>query len=235
MPIVQDDPKSPISESYRTLRTNIQFSNFDNNLHTLLITSSSPGEGKSTISSNLALAIAETGKKVLLIDCDLRRPSVHKKFNISNKIGLSNLLIEQYRFAEAAQQYKNNLFILPSGTIPPNPAEMLSSKRMKTFLEEAKVNFDFIILDTPPVVSVTDAQVLSTLVDGILLVISVEQAEIPAVQKAIELLKYVNANIVGIVANKVKKSKNGYGYYYYYYGEDGQKKRKKKGKKNEIE
>lgn len=231
MLIVKDNPKSPISESYRTLRTNIQFSSFDDNMSTILITSSTPSEGKSTVSSNLALAMAETNKKVLLIDCDLRRPSVHKKFGLSNEKGLSNLLIGQYSFNEIAQEVTDNLCVLTSGTIPPNPSEMLSSKKMELFLAEAKKNFDFIILDTPPVVSVTDAQALSTIVDGVLLVVASGHAQIPEVHKAIELLQYVKANILGIVANKVKSMRRGYKYYqYYYYGEGDVKKKKHRNK-----
>lgn len=227
MLIVQDNPKSPVSEAYRTLRTNIQFSNFDDKLSTILITSSGPAEGKSTTSSNLALTLAETGSKVLLIDCDLRKPSIHKKFNISNNRGLSNLLIGQYKFADVAQKYSDNLCILTSGTIPPNPSEMLSSKKMKLFLEEAKAKFNYIILDTPPVIAVTDAQILSTMADGVLLVIASGQAEIAAAQKSKELLERVNANILGVVLNKAEVHKNkNYGYYHYYYGEDGTKKAK---------
>ncbi|WP_026882545.1 CpsD/CapB family tyrosine-protein kinase [Clostridium akagii] len=230
MLIVQDNPKSPISEAYRTLRTNIQFSNFDEDLNTILVTSSGPGEGKSTTAANLALSMAETGKKVLLIDADLRKPSLHKKFNISNNKGISNLLIGQFKFADVAQRYTENLYLLTSGTIPPNPSEMLSSKKMKIFLEEAKGNFDFIILDTPPVVAVTDAQLLSTMVGGVLLVVAAGQAEVAAAQKAKELLENVKANIIGVVLNKAEigNGKN-YGYYHYYYGE-GKSKTAKKGK-----
>jgi capsular exopolysaccharide synthesis family protein len=228
MLIVQDNPKSPVSEAYRTLRTNIQFSSFDNELDTILVTSSGPSEGKSTTAANLALSMAEVDKKVLLIDCDLRKPSLHKKFNISNNKGLSNLLIGQFKFDEVAQKYSDNMCILTSGTVPPNPSEMLASKKMKQFLEEAKKIFDFIILDTPPVVAVTDAQLLSTMVGGVLLVVAAGQAEIGAAEKAKELLENVKANIVGVVLNKadVAGGKK-YGYYHYYYGEG----KKKKGKK----
>lgn len=220
MLIVQDNPKSPISEAYRTLRTNIQFSNFDENMDTILVTSSGPSEGKSTVVSNLALTVAETGKKVLLIDCDLRKPSIHKKFNISNNRGISNLLIGQYKFTDVIQRHTENLYILTSGTIPPNPSEMLSSRKMKAFLEEARKTFDFIILDTPPVIAVTDAQLLSTMVGGVLLVVASGQAEIPAVQRTKELLDQVKANIIGVVVNKAEvHSGKSYGYYHYYYGE----------------
>lgn len=220
MLIVQDNPKSPISEAYRTLRTNIQFSNFDDDMSTVLVTSSGPGEGKSTTAANLALSMAETGKRVLLIDCDLRKPSLHKKFNITNNKGLSNLLIGQHKFADVAQRYNESLYILTSGTIPPNPSEMLASKKMQSFLEEAKKTFDFIILDTPPVIAVTDAQLLSTMVGGVLLVVAAGQAEIGAAQKAKELLEHVKANIIGVILNKAEVGgRNDYGYYHYYYGE----------------
>lgn len=231
MLIVQDNPKSPVSEAYRTLRTNIQFSSFDNDLDTILVTSSGPAEGKSTIASNLALSMAEIGKNVLLIDCDLRKPSIHKKFNISNNKGLSNLLIGQFKFDEVAQKYSDNMYILTSGTVPPNPSEMLASKKMKQFLVEAKKNFDFIILDTPPVVAVTDAQLLSTMVGGVLLVVASGQTEVAATEKAKELLENVNANIIGVVLNKAEVSANKkYKYYHYYYGEGKNKKKVKKEK-----
>jgi capsular exopolysaccharide synthesis family protein len=197
-------------------------------LDIILVTSSGPSEGKSITSSNLALCMAEVGKKVLLIDCDLRKPSIHKKFNLSNSKGLSNLLIGQFKFDEVAQKYNDNMCILTSGTVPPNPSEMLASKKMKQFLDEAKKIFDFIILDTPPVVAVTDAQLLSTMVGGVLLVVAAGQAEIGAAEKAKELLNNVKANIIGVVLNKAEiTGGKKYGYYHYYYGE-GKKKKKEK-------
>lgn len=215
--IVQQNSKSPISEAYRTLRTNIQFSSFENDIKTILITSSGPAEGKSTTAGNLALTFAQSGKKVLLVDCDLRRPSIHKKFFISNQTGLSNLLVENLKLEDVAVKQEDNLCILPSGTIPPNPAEMLGSKKMKSFIDEMKDNFDYIILDTPPIIAVTDAQVLSTMADGVLLVVSSGQAEREAALRAKELLLNVKANIIGVVLNKLElKSRRGYGYYYYY-------------------
>jgi capsular exopolysaccharide synthesis family protein len=215
--IVQKNSKSPISEAYRTLRTNIQFSSFENDIKTILITSSGPSEGKTTTSGNLALTFAESGKKVLLIDCDLRRPSVHKKFFISNQIGLSNLLVDNLKLEDVAIKQLDNLYILTSGIIPPNPADMLGSKKMRTFIEEMKKEFDYIILDTPPIIAVTDAQLLSTMADGVLLVVSSGQAEREAAARAKELLLKVRANILGVVLNKLElKSRRGYGYYYYY-------------------
>lgn len=215
--IVQREPKSPVSESYRTLRTNIQFASFDKDLQVIVVTSSGPGEGKSTTSGNLALTMAEAGKKVLLVDCDMRRPSLHKKFKVSNLSGLSNMLIEDIDIYEASKNIVDNLFLLTAGTIPPNPSEMLASKRMRGFLELMKKNFDYIILDSPPVIAVTDAQILSTMSDGVLLVISSGEAEREAAARAKLLLENVKANIIGAVLNKVDvKSRKHYGSYYYY-------------------
>lgn len=225
--IVYNNPKSPISEAYRTLRTNIQFSNFENNMNVILVTSSGPSEGKTTTAGNLALTFSQSGKKVLIVDCDLRKPSLHKKFGISNQAGLSNILVENLKLEEVAVNKIDNLFVLPSGTIPPSPAELLGSKKMKNFIEEMRNQFDFIILDSPPIIAVTDAQILSTISDGVLLVISSSEADREAAQRAKELLKNVNANILGVVLNKVDlKSRNGYGYYYYY-GSDKEKGRKR--------
>lgn len=225
--VVQKNPKSPVSEAYRTLRTNIQFASFDKDLKTIVVTSSGPKEGKSTTSANLALTIAETSKKVLIIDCDLRKPTLHKNFRISNKIGLSNLLVENLNIDDIMVNYSDNLYLLPSGTIPPSPAEMLSSNRMKSFIEEMKNKFDCIIIDSPPVIAVTDAQILATLADGVLLVASSGEVEREALNRAKDLLIRVKANILGVVLNKVElKGRRGYGYYYYYGDENEGKKTK---------
>lgn len=224
--IVQNNPKSPVSEAYRTLRTNIQFASFDKSIKTILVTSSGPQEGKSTTAGNLALTLAETSQRVLMIDCDLRRPTLHKNFRISNRSGLSNLLIENLRIEDVVVKHGEKLDLLPSGTIPPSPAEMLSSNRMKSFLEEMKNVYDYIVLDTPPVIAVTDAQILSTMADGVLLVASSGEVEREALIRAKDLLQRVNANILGVVLNKVEvKGRRGYGYYYYY-GSDKEGKKK---------
>lgn len=224
---VKDNPKSPISEAYRTLRTNIEFANPDSKLDIVLVTSSGPAEGKSLTTSNLALAMSEIGKKVLLVDCDLRKPSIHKKFNLSNNKGLSNLLIGECEFEDIVQKYTENLYILTSGTIPPNPSKMIESNRMELFLHKANSRFDFIIIDTPPVIAVADAQILSTMVKGVLLVVASAETEIAGVKKAKELLDQVKANIIGVVLNKESNnSGKKYKYYHYYYGHD--RKRNKK-------
>lgn len=201
--IVQKEAKSIVSEAYKTLGTNIQFSSLDKNMEVVLVTSSGPKEGKSTVSGNLALTMADTGKKVLLVDCDLRKPSLHKKFGISNEIGLSNILAGECEAMSAASQYMDNLFILTSGTIPPNPSEMLVSKKMKVFIEEMRKSYDFIILDTPSVIETYDARILSTIADGVVLVVSSGKSERDLVKKAKDLLDNVKANIIGVVLNKV--------------------------------
>ncbi|ASW42420.1 CpsD/CapB family tyrosine-protein kinase [Clostridium isatidis] len=214
--ILEKDPKSIAAESYRTLRTNIQYSSFDKEYKIIMVTSSEPGEGKSTTAGNLALSFAQDGKRVLLIDCDLRKPSLHKKFKISNLVGLSDVLIGKEDLKTALHRYNENLVVLTSGKLPPNPSEMLSSKAMSNLLKELKNVFDYIILDTPPVQAVTDSQILSTKADGTILVIRAEKTKKDSVQNALGLLKKVNANIIGTVLNGIESSRNKY---YYYYGE----------------
>ncbi|MPM06216.1 Tyrosine-protein kinase YwqD [bioreactor metagenome] len=214
--IVEKEPKSIAAESYRTLRTNIQYSSFDKEYKVIMVTSSEPGEGKSTTAGNLALCLAQGEKKVILVDCDLRKPSLHKKFKISNIVGLSDVMIGKEELVTAMHRYNNNLVILTSGKIPPNPSEMLSSKAMTTLLDALKQNFDYIILDTPPVQAVTDSQILATKADGAILVVRAERTKKDSVQNAISLLKKVNANIIGTVLNGLDNSRNKY---YYYYGE----------------
>ncbi|MCX7884257.1 MAG: CpsD/CapB family tyrosine-protein kinase [Caloramator sp.] len=224
--ILKEKPKSPISEAYRTLRTNIQFASFDREIKTIVVTSSVIGEGKSTTAANIAYSLNEIGKKVLLLDCDLRRPSIHKKYNISNEAGISDILFDGRDMSTVIYKITDNLYILTSGTLPPNPAEMLSSNKMREFIDSLRKIFDYIIIDTPPVISVTDAQILSTMADGVILIVSSGEADRQAVAKAKELLLNVKAKILGVVLNKldIDQSK-GYRYYYYY---EEKKKRKKK-------
>lgn len=216
--IAKLNPKSQISEQFRTIRTNISFSSVDNDLQLLMVTSSGPGEGKSTIVGNLAVVFAQQGKKVLLADADLRRPTVHYMFGMTNTFGLTTVLTKRGTLLETVSKCDvKNLHLLPSGPIPPNPAELLSSRAMKEFLKEAKEQYDIILLDTPPVLAVTDAQVLANQCDGTILVVSSGKAEIDAVKKSKELLESANANLLGVVLNN-KKTQNTH--YYYYYGKD---------------
>ena len=215
--IVEKKPKSVAAEAYRSLRTNIQYSSFDNKYQTLVVTSANPGEGKTTVAGNLALALAQGESKVLLVDCDMRRPSIHKTFKISNTYGISDLLVGNKKMESVAHKYNDNLTIVPSGKIPPNPAEMLGSKAMTAFLEEMKKHFDYIVLDTPPLQAVTDAQILSTKVDGSLIVVRAGVTKKDAVHNAVSIINKVNGNIIGTVLNAADNSKDKY---YYYYGDE---------------
>ncbi|MGM7721728.1 CpsD/CapB family tyrosine-protein kinase [Metabacillus sp. Hm71] len=214
--ISMTNPKSPIAEQFRTIRTNIQFSSVDEELQTMIVTSSGPGEGKSTTTANLAVVFAQQGKRVLLVDADLRKPTVHYTFRLENHIGLSNVLTRQSTLEEAVQTTsQDKLWILSSGPIPPNPSEILGSKGMQAMIEQAKNEYDVIIFDTPPVLAVTDAQVLSNLTDGVVLVVSSRNTEIDAAKKAKELLESAKAKILGVVLNNKKAQDS---QYYYYYG-----------------
>lgn len=214
------NPKSVVAEAFRTLRTNIQFSSLDNELKTIVVTSTQPGEGKSTVLVNLAVTMAQSGKKVVLLDCDLRKPTIHRKLGVPNKNGLTTLLSKEKSLQECLQLLNvPNLYIITSGPIPPNPAELLGSKRMKSLLQELKEHFDVILIDAPPVLAVTDSQILSTLTDGVLFVTSYGTTEKDAVVRAKELIEKVGGKILGVVLNKMPNDAKGSytGYYYYSY------------------
>lgn len=215
--IVEKNPKSVAAEAYRSLRTNIQYSSFDKEYKTILVTSSNPGEGKSTTAGNLGLTLAEGEAKVLLVDCDMRKPAMHKSFRVTNTYGISDVLLQRKKVMEVAHRYNENLYIITAGKIPPNPAEMLASNAMTLFLKEMKEHFDYVVLDTPPVQAVADAQILSTKVDGTLFVVRAGVTKKDDVQNSIATLKKVNANIIGTVLHAVENSRNKY---YYYYGNE---------------
>lgn len=210
------DPSSPVSEQYRTIRTNLQFaSSIDRRLQTMVITSSGPGEGKSTTSANLAIVFAKAGQRVLLVDADMRKPTVYKTFQLSNNIGLSTLLSTNESILEAVQQTMvDNLSVLPSGPKPPNPSELLGSQRMNQVINELKQSFDIVIFDMPPIVTVTDAQIMASKVDGTLLIVRENITNKESLSKAKELLKLVNAHVLGTVYNGAKQTKD-QSYYYY--------------------
>lgn len=209
------NPKSPISEQYRTIRTNIQFSSVDSEIRTILVTSSGPAEGKSLTVANLAVTFAQQGKKVLLVDADLRRPTVHHIFNQANTYGFTNVLTRQMSLECAVDLVGiTNLSVLTSGPIPPNPAELLSSKSMEQFFVHANDQFDVVLFDTPPVVAVTDAQILANKCDGTILVVYSGKTERELAVKANELLQSAKGKLLGVVLNhKEMKDSN-----YYYYG-----------------
>ena len=213
--VMEKAPKSIDAEAYRSLRSNIEYSSFDDEYRVIVVTSSVPEEGKSTTSGNLAIALAQSGNSVLLVDCDMRKPSIHKKFKISNAAGTAELLLRKKLFEEVANNYNENLTIITAGKIPPNPSEMLASRAMTAFIEEMKKEFKYIILDTPPLQAVTDAQVLSTKADGVLLVVRAASTKREMVLNSIDLIKKVKGKIIGTVLNGVEKKRNNY----YYYGE----------------
>lgn len=220
--VVAITPDSIPSESFRALRTRVQFSRPDKeNLKTILITSPAPQEGKSTIALNLAGSFALANKKTLLIDADLRRPRLHKVFEKHKTPGLVDYLIGNNKLEEIIYNSKlENLFLITSGTIPPNPAEMLDSLEMINFLSTVRERFDYVIIDSPPIVAVTDAEILARKVDGTILVCSAQITEIEMLTRAAELLRNDSSNLIGTVLNNFNV-KAGYGsyykYYYYYY------------------
>ncbi|MGG3915949.1 CpsD/CapB family tyrosine-protein kinase [Rossellomorea vietnamensis] len=214
--ITKTDPKSPISEQYKTIRTNINFSSVDQEMRSIMVTSSGPGEGKSTTAANLSVVFAQQGKKVLLVDADMRKPTAHYTFNLTNTFGLTTVLTRQKALKEVTNPSGvENLDILPCGPIPPNPAELMSSKAMENFLMEAYQEFDILIFDTPPILAVTDAQVLANQCDGTVLVISSGTTEVESAVKAKELLASTKGKLLGVVLNnrEIKDTS-----YYYYYG-----------------
>lgn len=210
------NPKSRASEAYRTLRTNIQFSSLDEQIKSIVVTSSGPGEGKSTTMANLAIAIAQSGKKVILLDCDFRKSTVHKKFGLSNSQGLTNILAQDRKFEDIIITTEiNNLYVITSGPVPPNPAELLGTKKMKTLLSELTKVFDMVLIDAPPVLAVTDAQILSTIVDGTVIVSAYGQSDKQALLQSKQHIEKVGGKILGVVINKVPEQSNGYyGKYY---------------------
>lgn len=216
--IVEKKPKSTISEDIRTIRTNLEFSLVDD-AKTIMITSSVPGEGKSFISSNLAAAFAQNNKKVLLIDCDLRLGRAHKIFEISNKKGLSNLILkldDDTAYEEYIQKTDvKNLFVIPRGMVPPNPSELLSSKRFVKIIKDLEKVFDQIILDSVPVNGLSDALVISKVADKVLIISRYSKTDITDLENTKRSLENVGAKIAGVVINSVPKARSKYGNYYF--------------------
>lgn len=227
-------PKSPVSEAYRTLRTNILFTAPDNPKHIIMLTSTGPREGKSTSVANLAITFAQMGTKTLLIDADLRRPMLHKLFQKEKEPGLTNTLVGGAALESVVKvvQEVPNLSLLTCGVIPPNPAELLGSTLMRNLLQRAREDYEMILIDSPPIIAVTDPSVLARLVDGVVIVVRIAATQRGAAQMAIEQLRRVEAPLIGLLLNGISMS-NFYGsfyyqQYYYYYTNDGHKKRTKK-------
>ena len=214
------NPKSPIAEAYRGIRTSIEFSNLDKNLQVITVTSSMQNEGKSTVLANLAVSFANLDKKVLIMEGDLRNPSVHRMFNISNIKGLTDILLQNKVFADCVHCTDvKNLHVLTCGAVPPNPSEMLSSKKIRDFIESLREYYDYIFIDAPPIGIVTDAGIISTYTDGCIFVVGAGDADIEMAKVSKERLEKVGANILGVVLNKFESS-GASGYYNYYYEQE---------------
>lgn len=215
--IAEYNPMSPVSEAYRTLRTNIRFASVDRDISVVMITSTTSGEGKTTTLGNLAVTYALEGKRVLMIDGDLRKPMLHQVFGQSNRTGLTQVLTGRHELSEASRETKiSNLSLLTSGPIPPNPVEMLSSERMKLLIDECRKNYEVVLIDTPPVYGMADGQILASLCDGVLFVVLSGKTKREMVKKAKSNLEHVKANLLGVVLNSQTRSEmEAYSYYSY--------------------
>jgi len=234
--ITLTSPKSTASEAYRGIRTSILFTAADTAPRAILVASAAPGEGKTVTASNLAVTMAQAGNRVLIIDSDLRRPKLHRVFDLSRDKGISNILAGNCTIDEAiVHSQVPGIDLIPSGPVPPNPSEMLGSQQMVRLMEAVRGRYDLTIVDSPPITAVTDAVILSRLVDGILLVIRAGETHREIVKNGIGLLKGANARILGAILNGVEMGRDSYyyyQYYYYYYGEDGDRQKKTRRKKH---
>lgn len=216
--VIYSRPKSNISEDIRTIRTNLQFTSSDNEAKVLLVTSSVPGEGKSFISSNLAAAFALTGESTLLIDSDLRLGRIHKIFGVTNKKGLSNLLVEKDigSFEEYIKKTEiDNLYVMPRGTVPPNPSELLNSNNAKRIIDFLRQSFNHIIFDGVPINGLPDSLIVAGMVDRVIIVASANYTKIEELNDTKKALEKIDANIAGVVINRTNQAKRGkYSNYY---------------------
>jgi tyrosine-protein kinase Etk/Wzc len=216
--ITREDPRSPVSEAYRSLRTSLLYTTADKKIKSILISSAGPGEGKTTTVANLAITYANLGKRTILIDTDLRRPVVHKVLDLNKEPGITDYLSGNTDDFNGLVQPTSieNLSVVPSGIIPPNPSELLGSKRMSDLLKKLENEWDMILLDSPPLVAVTDATMVSKEIDQIVIVVKVGQTDKKAFAHTITSLRNVQAPLGGVILNAVTH-KNSYGSYYYYY------------------
>ena len=212
------DPKAPASEAYRSLRTNIGYTSVDKQVQTIVITSAGPEEGKTTTLVNLAISLAQLGKKVLVIDADLRKARIHKYFSLPNDNGVTDIIVNKYKVKDAVKKIEevDNLYVITSGAYPPNPAEILESKKMADLLETVRTDYDIILIDTPPVGQLTDAAILGKMADGVILVIASGETHIDFAKHAKSRLEKVNARVLGAVITKINGAAGG-AYYYRYY------------------
>jgi capsular exopolysaccharide synthesis family protein len=213
--IAVSEPRSPISEAYRTLRTNLDFASLDQALKSLVVTSAGVSEGKSTMLANLAVVSAQAGRRVILADADLRRPTLHEVFDLGNEVGLTTLMMDEAALASPPLQDTGieGLSVLTSGPLPPNPAELMGSRRMEEVIAALADQADQVFFDTPPIVAVTDAAVLATKVDGVLLVIRAGKTRRENARTAVQRLEQINARLVGSVLTDAQLGAGFEGYY----------------------
>ncbi|WP_445669207.1 CpsD/CapB family tyrosine-protein kinase [Margalitia sp. FSL K6-0131] len=209
-------PQSYITEQYRLLKNNIQFSSVDKEIKTIVVTSPEPADGKTTTSANLSIVLAQQGKRVILVDSDLRKPSVHYSFNISNLHGLTNVLTREISLENAIlKTHIHNLEVLTSGPIPPNPSELLESKAMELLIYQLHSGFDYVVFDTPPILAVSDSQILANKCDGVIMVVSSGKTRKDAALKSKNILLQANARLIGVVMNGIEQKRRED---YYQYG-----------------
>jgi len=210
------EPDSPASEAYRTIRTNLLYSLVDQPLHVIVLTSPAPGEGKSTTCANLGVVLAQADKKTLVLDCDLRRPSLHRVFGLHNVWGLVNVLARERGLEETWHEPLLGLNVLTAGPVPPKPAELLGSRRFAEFLSAVRQRFDYVLIDAPAVEMVSDPAILASQGDGVLLVLDAQKTRKGSVRRSMHNFEAVGANVLGTVMNNVKTGRDGYygGYTY---------------------
>jgi non-specific protein-tyrosine kinase len=240
-PITQRQPRSPVSEAFRSLRTNIHYASVDHPMRRIMVTSPTPTDGKTTVTANLAVVLAQSGKRVIVLDADMRRPKIHRMLGTRNQRGLSSLFMQQSVYLNRTVQKTPvvNVGVISSGELPPNPAELLGSQKMVEILGIVQEKADVILIDTPPVLSVTDAVILSECVDGVLIVIKPGSTKEAAFRQTVTQLRQAGAHILGVVINEVGSGRSYYNYHYksyyknyyhYSYGEDGTRKKVKTSK-----
>ncbi|MEW6638554.1 MAG: CpsD/CapB family tyrosine-protein kinase [Actinomycetota bacterium] len=209
------DPTSVASEAYRSLRTNLLYAHVDAPPKVIVLTSPGPREGKSTTCANLGVVLAQADKRTLVVDCDFRKPVVHKTFGLRNVWGVVDVLVGQRELQDVWHEPLLGLKVLTVGSIPPNPAELLSSRRFTEFVAGVREDFDYVLIDAPPVGLVSDPAILATQSDGVLLVVDAQNTRRGAVRESMRSLEAVGANVLGTVMNNVKKSRGGYYHYGY--------------------
>jgi capsular exopolysaccharide synthesis family protein len=215
------EPASPASEAYRTLRTNLLYALVDDPPKVIVLTSPGPGEGKSTTCANLGVVLTQAGKSTFIVDCDFRRPVMHKFFGLRNLRGIVDVLVGERNLQEVWKEPLEGLKVVTVGSIPPNPAEITGSRRMSNFLTSARERFDYVLVDAPPVGPVSDPAILATQADGVLLVLDAQNTRKGAVRQAIHSLEAVGAKVLGTVMNNVEAKRGGYYHGYYTYESRG--------------